>query len=136
MKAEGEGLRHVEARALHNAQFRYFDYVMVAFVVVLVLSNVSDPSVRIFVDATKLLCLVTLTESLALEQASAADQEIRDRHQAPAICCGVALARSIRMARAPGMVPPWNDGSILSRQVLGTLLEVKASDIQNIEPET
>jgi queuosine precursor transporter len=40
MKAEGEGLRHIEARALHGAHFRYFDFVMVAFVVVLVLSNV------------------------------------------------------------------------------------------------
>src|SRR4051794_30297475 len=26
MKAEGEGLRHVEARALHGARFRYFDF--------------------------------------------------------------------------------------------------------------
>jgi uncharacterized integral membrane protein (TIGR00697 family) len=40
MKAEGEGLRHVEARAMHGARFRYFDFVMVAFVVVLLLSNV------------------------------------------------------------------------------------------------
>src|SRR3954452_8080526 len=40
MKAEGEGLRHVEARTLHGARFRYFDFVMVAFVVVLLLSNV------------------------------------------------------------------------------------------------
>lgn len=40
MKAEGEGLRHVEARALHGRRFRYFDLVMVAFVVVLLLSNV------------------------------------------------------------------------------------------------
>src|SRR5438270_12836167 len=40
MKAEGEGLQHVEGRAMHDARFRYFDFVMVAFVVVLVLSNV------------------------------------------------------------------------------------------------
>ena len=40
MKAEGEGLRHVEARAMHGARLRYFDFVMVAFVVVLLLSNV------------------------------------------------------------------------------------------------
>jgi uncharacterized integral membrane protein (TIGR00697 family) len=40
MKAEGEGLRHVEARAMDGARFRYFDFFMVAFVVVLLLSNV------------------------------------------------------------------------------------------------
>jgi queuosine precursor transporter len=40
MKAEGEGLRKVEARTLHGAQFRYFDFVLVAMVVVLLLSNV------------------------------------------------------------------------------------------------
>jgi uncharacterized integral membrane protein (TIGR00697 family) len=40
MEAEGEGLRKVEARTLHGAQFRYFDFVLVAFVVVLLLSNV------------------------------------------------------------------------------------------------
>ena len=40
MKAEGEGLRHVEARTMHGARFRYFDFVMVGFVVVLLLSNV------------------------------------------------------------------------------------------------
>jgi uncharacterized integral membrane protein (TIGR00697 family) len=34
------GPRHVEARALHGARFRYFDFVMAAFVVVLLLSNV------------------------------------------------------------------------------------------------
>ena len=37
MKAEEEGLRHVEARTLRGARFRYFDFVMVAFVVVLLL---------------------------------------------------------------------------------------------------
>ncbi len=48
MKAEGEGLRHVEARALHGARFRYFDFVMVAFVVVLLLSNVIGAEKRSF----------------------------------------------------------------------------------------
>ena len=38
-EAEGQ-LRAVDARALEGAQFRYFDFVMAAFVVVLVLSNV------------------------------------------------------------------------------------------------
>src|SRR3982751_4487136 len=50
MKAEGEGLRHVGARALHGARFRYFDFVMVAFVVVLLLSNVIGAEKRSFVD--------------------------------------------------------------------------------------
>src|SRR5437763_14416669 len=50
MKAEGEGLRHVEARALHGRHFRYFDFVMVAFVVVLLLSNVIGAEKRSFVD--------------------------------------------------------------------------------------
>ena len=50
MKAEGEGLRHVEARALHGAQFRYFDFVMVAFVVVLLLSNVIGAEKRSFIN--------------------------------------------------------------------------------------
>lgn len=50
MKAEGEGLRHVEARALQGAQFRYFDFVMVAFVVVLLLSNVIGAEKRSFVN--------------------------------------------------------------------------------------
>lgn len=50
MKAEGEGLRHVEARTLHGAHFRYFDFVMVAFVVVLLLSNVIGAEKRSFVD--------------------------------------------------------------------------------------
>ena len=49
MRAEGEGLRHVEARTLHGAQFRYFDFVMVAFVVVLLLSNVVGAEKRSFV---------------------------------------------------------------------------------------
>jgi uncharacterized integral membrane protein (TIGR00697 family) len=46
----GEGLRHVEARALHGARFRYFDFVMVAFVVVLLLSNVIGAEKRSFLD--------------------------------------------------------------------------------------
>jgi len=50
MKAEGEGLRHVEARTLHGARFRYFDFVMVAFVVVLLLSNVIGAEKRSFLD--------------------------------------------------------------------------------------
>ena len=49
MKAEGEGLRHMEARALHGARFRYFDFVMVAVVVVLLLSNVIGAEKRSFV---------------------------------------------------------------------------------------
>ena len=50
MKAEGEGLQHVEARALHGAHFRYFDFVMVAFVVVLLLSNVIGAEKRSFLN--------------------------------------------------------------------------------------
>src|SRR5436305_257895 len=50
MKAEGEGLRHVEARSMHGVRFRYFDFVMVAFVVVLLLSNVIGAEKRSFVD--------------------------------------------------------------------------------------
>src|SRR5256885_15067283 len=50
MKAEGEGLRHVEARAMHGARFRYFDFVMVAFVDVLLLSNVIGAEKRSFLD--------------------------------------------------------------------------------------
>jgi uncharacterized PurR-regulated membrane protein YhhQ (DUF165 family) len=50
MKAEGEGLRQVEARAMHGARFRYFDFVMVAFVVVLLLSNVVGAEKRSVVD--------------------------------------------------------------------------------------
>ena len=46
---EGEELRHVEARALHGARFRYFDFVMVAFVVILLLSNVIGAEKRSFV---------------------------------------------------------------------------------------
>lgn len=50
MKAEGEGLRHVEARELRGAHFRYFDLVLVAFVVVLLLSNVIGAEKRSFVN--------------------------------------------------------------------------------------
>src|SRR6476660_6840195 len=46
----GEKLRHVEARAMQGARFRYFDFVMVAFVVVLLLSNVIGAEKRSFVD--------------------------------------------------------------------------------------
>jgi uncharacterized integral membrane protein (TIGR00697 family) len=46
----GEGLRHVEARAMHGARFRYFDFVMAAFVVVLLLSNVIGAEKRSVVD--------------------------------------------------------------------------------------
>ena len=49
MKAEGEGLRQVEARTLHGAHFRYFDFVLVAFVVVILLSNVIGAEKRSFV---------------------------------------------------------------------------------------
>ena len=44
-----EGIRQVEARELRGAQFRYFDFVMVAMVVVLLLSNVIGAEKRSFV---------------------------------------------------------------------------------------
>ena len=50
MEVEGEGLRHVEARQMHGAHFRYFDFLMVAFVVVLLLSNVIGAEKRSFVN--------------------------------------------------------------------------------------
>ena len=40
MDAEGEGLKHVEAHEVANRRFRYFDFVMAAFVAILLLSNV------------------------------------------------------------------------------------------------
>jgi len=40
MDAEGESIRHVEAHEVANSRFRYFDFVMAAFVTILVLSNV------------------------------------------------------------------------------------------------
>ena len=46
----GKQLKHVEARTLHDARFRYFDFVMVAFVVVLLLSNVIGAEKRSFVN--------------------------------------------------------------------------------------
>jgi uncharacterized integral membrane protein (TIGR00697 family) len=45
-----EGIRQVEARELRGAQFRYFDFVMVAMVVVLLLSNVIGAEKRSFVN--------------------------------------------------------------------------------------
>lgn len=54
MRAEGEGLRHVEARAIHGAHFRYFDFVMVAFVVILLLSNVIGAEKRSFVNLPRI----------------------------------------------------------------------------------
>ena len=50
MRAEGDGLPHVEARTLHGRHFRYFDFVMVAMVVVLLLSNVIGAEKRSFVN--------------------------------------------------------------------------------------
>ncbi|MCW3848200.1 queuosine precursor transporter [Sphingomonas sp. LB-2] len=41
---------HVAAGELQNRQFRYFDYVMVAFVVILLLSNIIGASKRSFLD--------------------------------------------------------------------------------------
>jgi uncharacterized integral membrane protein (TIGR00697 family) len=40
MDAEGEGLKHVEAHEVAHRPFRYFDFVMAAFVAILLLSNV------------------------------------------------------------------------------------------------
>jgi queuosine precursor transporter len=45
-----DGVRQVEARELRGAQFRYFDFVMVAMVVVLLLSNVIGAEKRSFVN--------------------------------------------------------------------------------------
>ena len=44
------GIRPVDARALAGAHFRYFDFVMVAFVVVLLLSNVIGAEKRSVID--------------------------------------------------------------------------------------
>jgi uncharacterized integral membrane protein (TIGR00697 family) len=49
MRAEGEGLRHVEAREMGRARYLYFDFVLAAFVVVLLLSNVVGAEKRSFV---------------------------------------------------------------------------------------
>ena len=43
-------LKHVEARDMRGAHYRYFDFVMVAFVVVLLLSNVIGAEKRSFVN--------------------------------------------------------------------------------------
>src|SRR3954451_10341401 len=45
----GKERKHVEARTLHDARFHYFDFVLVAFVVVLLLSNVIGAEKRSFV---------------------------------------------------------------------------------------
>src|SRR3954453_23452140 len=45
----GEAVKKVEARTLHGAHFRYFDFILVAFVVVLLLSNVIGAEKRSFV---------------------------------------------------------------------------------------
>jgi uncharacterized integral membrane protein (TIGR00697 family) len=50
MKAEGEGLQRVEARTLRGTQFRYFDFVMVAFVVDILLSNVIGAEKRSYLN--------------------------------------------------------------------------------------
>ena len=44
------GVERIEARALRGMHFRYFDFVMVAFVVVLLLSNVIGAEKRSFVN--------------------------------------------------------------------------------------
>ena len=46
----GEGLEHVEAATLPGARFRYFDFVMAAFVAILLLSNVIGAGKRAVVD--------------------------------------------------------------------------------------
>jgi queuosine precursor transporter len=50
MRAEGEGLQRVEARELRGAHFRYFDFVMVAFVVDILLSNVIGAEKRSYLN--------------------------------------------------------------------------------------
>jgi uncharacterized integral membrane protein (TIGR00697 family) len=50
MDADEERVRPVEARALKGVHFRYFDFVMVAFVVTLLLSNVIGAEKRSFVN--------------------------------------------------------------------------------------
>ena len=50
MRAGQDGLKTVEARSLEGARFRDFDFVMVAFVVVLLLSNVIGAEKRSFVN--------------------------------------------------------------------------------------
>ncbi len=48
--SDGPQLAHVSAKDLAHRQFRYFDYVMVAFVVILLLSNIIGASKRAAVD--------------------------------------------------------------------------------------
>src|ERR1700742_3862773 len=52
MPAMSEGTRpaHVAARDVAGGHFRYFDYVMVAFVVILLLSNIIGASKRSVID--------------------------------------------------------------------------------------
>ena len=47
---EGHNERVVEARALTGAHFRYFDFVMAAFVTILLLSNLIGAGKRAVVD--------------------------------------------------------------------------------------
>ena len=47
---EGGQIRPVEARAVSGAHFRYFDFVMVSFVTILVLSNILGATKRAVVD--------------------------------------------------------------------------------------
>jgi hypothetical protein len=68
-------------------------------------------------------------------QQNAANQEIRYRHGTAAVgneAAWCARLGSKRLEHAPGMVPPWTR-LILSRQLLGTLLGVKAGDIHTID---
>src|SRR3954453_16192731 len=46
----GEAVKKVEARTLHGAHFRYFDFILVAFVVGLLLSNVIGAEKRSFIN--------------------------------------------------------------------------------------
>ena len=46
----GGTIKPVDARSLHGARFRYFDFLMVAFVVVLLLSNVIGAEKRSVID--------------------------------------------------------------------------------------
>jgi len=46
----GDRLKHVEARDQRGAHYRYFDFVMVAFVVVLLLSNVIGAEKRSYLN--------------------------------------------------------------------------------------
>ena len=50
MDVQAESLKKVEAPRLRGAHFRYFDFIMVAFVVVLLLSNVIGAEKRSFVN--------------------------------------------------------------------------------------